>query len=101
MGRRKGLRAALAVVALWLLHDWLVPPRYAVDARAAVFAVDTYRARVSPSVSRFVVCRFKPTCSQYGREAILKYGFLFGGAKTIWRVARCGPWTEMGTNDAP
>jgi len=34
-------------------------------------------------------------------EAIAKYGFLVGGAKTVGRLARCGPWTKMGTVDSP
>jgi putative membrane protein insertion efficiency factor len=101
VGRSKSLRAAIAVVALWALHDFVVPPRYAIDARAAVFAIDAYRARVSPRISSFVQCRFQPTCSQYSRASILKHGFLFGGGKTLIRLVRCGPWTPRGTIDLP
>ncbi|HXH94946.1 MAG TPA: membrane protein insertion efficiency factor YidD [Thermoanaerobaculia bacterium] len=46
-------------------------------------------------------CRFTPTCSWYGHESIRKHGFLIGGAKTFWRIARCGPWTKLGTYDPP
>lgn len=88
-------------MAIWLAHDFIVAPRCAIDARAAVFAIDAYRARLSPQVGRFVVCRFKPTCSQYGREAILKYGFASGAVRTAVRIARCGPWTPAGTIDRP
>lgn len=41
-------------------------------------------------------CPFHPTCSSYGYEAIKKYGLIKGGAKTIWRVLRCNPWTKGG-----
>jgi uncharacterized protein len=104
MGRSKSSRARLifaAVVAAWIAHDLLVPPRYAFDARAAVAAIDQYRALVSPHLRGIVQCRFTPTCSWYGHESFRKHGFLIGGAKTFWRLARCGPWTKVGTVDLP
>lgn len=104
MGRSKSRRAwliAAIVVAAWAAHDLLVPPRYAVDACFALFAIESYQAHVSPHLRGVVQCRFTPTCSHYGHEAIAKYGFLVGGAKTIGRLARCGPWTKMGTVDLP
>src|SRR5207248_2668135 len=50
MGRSKSRRAWLiaALIAAWLAHDLLVPPRYAVDARFALFAIEGYQAHVSP-----------------------------------------------------
>ena len=103
MERGKGRRAALIAVAVgvWIAHDVLVPPRYAVDAQAAVAAIDSYRALVSPHLHGIVQCRFTPTCSLYGRESIRKYGLLRGGARTAWRLARCGPWTPLHTPDPP
>jgi len=41
-------------------------------------------------------CRFSPTCSQYGIEAIDKYGVIKGGAMTCWRIIRCNPWNKGG-----
>lgn len=41
-------------------------------------------------------CRFTPTCSQYGIEAISKYGVIRGGLKTNWRILRCNPWSKGG-----
>ena len=43
-------------------------------------------------------CRFNPSCSQYGLEAIEKYGIIKGGFKTAWRVIRCNPWNKGGTD---
>ena len=91
----------MIALALWLLHDFVVPPRYAVDARAAMLAIDGYRARVSPHLRGIVQCRFTPTCSEYGRESIRKYGFARGAFRTAVRIARCGPWTPKGTIDPP
>ena len=43
-------------------------------------------------------CRFYPTCSEYGAQAIEKYGIIKGGVKTIWRVLRCNPWNKGGND---
>lgn len=88
-----------AVVALLIVHDTAVAPKDALGARAALAAIDAYRASVSPALRSFVTCRFVPSCSQYGREAIARYGLLAGGTRTVWRIVRCGPWTKTGTVD--
>lgn len=41
-------------------------------------------------------CRFSPSCSEYGVEAITKYGVIRGGIMTIWRIFRCNPWNKGG-----
>lgn len=41
-------------------------------------------------------CRFNPTCSQYGVDAISKHGLIKGGAMTAWRILRCNPWNKGG-----
>lgn len=46
-------------------------------------------------------CRYTPTCSQYGIEAIKKHGPLKGGWLTIKRFARCNPWGGHGHDPVP
>ena len=41
-------------------------------------------------------CRFYPTCSHYGYQAIAKYGLFKGGWMAIWRVLRCQPFNAGG-----
>ncbi|HMB25865.1 MAG TPA: membrane protein insertion efficiency factor YidD [Patescibacteria group bacterium] len=41
-------------------------------------------------------CRFHPTCSEYGYQAVKKYGVIKGGLKATWRVLRCNPWSKGG-----
>jgi putative membrane protein insertion efficiency factor len=86
---------------VWIAYDVVIPPTRAWDARLAVAAIDQYRARVSPHLRGIIECRFTPTCSYYGRESVRKHGFWWGGAKTLWRLARCGPWTKAHTSDPP
>jgi len=41
-------------------------------------------------------CRFTPSCSEYGKGVILKYGVVVGGFKAVWRIMRCNPWNKGG-----
>lgn len=47
------------------------------------------------------VCRFTPSCSHYGYEAISKYGFIKGGWLTVKRLARCQPLHPGGYDPVP
>ena len=46
-------------------------------------------------------CRYSPTCSQYGLQAIKKYGPWKGGKLTIKRVFGCHPWGGEGYDPVP
>lgn len=105
MGRSESRRAlviagALLAVAV-IVHDVLVPVPRAFGARVALAGIGQYRAHVSRHLQGVVQCRFVPSCSVYGRESIRKYGLAVGGWRTVRRIARCGPWTKLGTVDPP
>ncbi|MCF8307623.1 MAG: membrane protein insertion efficiency factor YidD [Bacteroidales bacterium] len=46
-------------------------------------------------------CRYVPTCSAYGVEAISKHGPLRGGKLAIKRFASCNPWGGSGYDPVP
>jgi len=46
-------------------------------------------------------CRFTPSCSHYGYEAISKHGLIKGGWLTIKRIGRCNPWNPGGYDPVP
>lgn len=46
-------------------------------------------------------CRFYPTCSHYGYQAIYKYGAIKGSFMAIWRVLRCNPFNPGGYDPVP
>jgi uncharacterized protein len=46
-------------------------------------------------------CRFYPTCSHYGYQAVYKYGALKGGWMAAWRILRCNPWNPGGYDPIP
>jgi hypothetical protein len=58
-----------------------------------------YQYLISPSVG--LCCRFYPSCSQYGKEAIEKLGVLRGLILLIWRLARCHPFAKGGVDLVP
>lgn len=41
-------------------------------------------------------CRFYPTCSEYSKSAVSKYGLIIGAAKSVWRIIRCNPYSKGG-----
>jgi putative membrane protein insertion efficiency factor len=101
VSRRRRWIVAGVLLAL-LAVDFLLPPERQVSARLLLGAIDVYQATLSPLLGRSGVrCRFQPTCSHYGEMAIRKYGTVEGSLKTVWRIARCGPWTPAGTVDLP
>ncbi|MBT6808399.1 MAG: membrane protein insertion efficiency factor YidD [Flavobacteriales bacterium] len=46
-------------------------------------------------------CRYTPTCSHYGKEAIIKHGPFKGGLLTVKRISRCHPWGGSGEDLVP
>ena len=46
-------------------------------------------------------CRFYPSCSHYGYQAIYKHGAFKGTYLTVWRVLRCNPFNPGGFDPVP
>lgn len=46
-------------------------------------------------------CRFYPSCSHYGYQAIYKHGALKGSGMATWRVLRCNPFNPGGYDPVP
>lgn len=65
----------------------------------ALLGVKLYRVTLSPFLMSS--CRYYPTCSHYGEEALSKHGALKGGWLTIRRIARCNPLGGQGYDPVP
>ncbi len=46
-------------------------------------------------------CRFYPSCSHYGYQAIYKYGAIKGSVMAVWRLIRCNPFNPGGFDPVP
>ena len=46
-------------------------------------------------------CRFTPTCSEYARQALAKYGPFKGTWLAVRRILRCHPWGGSGYDPVP
>lgn len=46
-------------------------------------------------------CKYYPTCSNYGIEAVSEYGALVGFFVTLWRILRCNPFSKGGFDPVP
>ena len=97
---KKRALAAIAIILVAIALDLRRPPSEQWSTAAAVGGIHLYQATLSPLYGKLgVQCRFSPTCSHYGEEAVRKYGVARGGYLAAKRVLRCGPWTAAGTID--
>lgn len=64
-----------------------------------IAGIKGYRKYLSPM--KHVKCPYIPTCSEYGLEAVEKYGSLKGGMLAAWRILRCNPLSSGGFDPVP
>ena len=67
--------------------------------RLLLRAIRFYRAAISPK--KPAMCRYIPTCSEYGLEAVERFGAVKGGLLTLFRILRCNPWSRGGYDPVP
>lgn len=67
--------------------------------KIVIYLIDFYRKYLSPMKS--TKCPYFPTCSEYGREAVDKYGLVKGGLLAVWRILRCNPFSKGGYDPVP
>ena len=66
--------------------------------KIALFLISIYQKISALTPSR---CRFYPTCSEYTKQAIDRYGFLKGGWLGVKRICKCHPLNEGGYDPVP
>ena len=64
-----------------------------------LFMIYLYQKFISPMMP--ASCRYTPTCSQYSKESIIKYGPLKGAYLAFKRVIKCHPWGGSGYDPIP
>lgn len=68
-------------------------------AKMLILLFRLYQVTLSPYIGKS--CRYTPTCSNYGIEAVEKYGFFKGGWLTFKRILSCNPWGGSGYDPVP
>ena len=63
-----------------------------------VAAVWAYRLTLGPFLGG--QCKYHPSCSQYGIDALRQHGLAKGVILTGWRILRCNPWSKGGVDYA-
>ncbi len=72
-----------------------------------LFLIRLYQRTLSPDHGLLAhrhpygYCRYYPTCSDYGHNAIEQHGLIKGGLLTIKRIGRCHPWSQGGYDPVP
>lgn len=71
-----------------------------------VFLIFVYQRLFSPDHSFWAkkffphgYCKYYPTCSEYGKQALKKHGLIVGSTKAVWRILRCNPWSKGGIDN--
>ena len=62
-----------------------------------IFFINGYQKYISTYLqTKNIHCKFYPTCSEYAKQAIEKYGAGKGICLGIWRILRCNPFSKGG-----
>lgn len=64
-----------------------------------IFMIMFYKKYISPM--KATKCPYIPSCSDYGLEAVKKYGAIKGGCLAAWRILRCNPFSKGGFDPVP
>lgn len=67
--------------------------------RVVIKMIRMYQRYISPV--KMTKCPYIPTCSNYGLQAVEKYGVIKGGLLAAWRVIRCNPLSRGGYDPVP
>ncbi len=70
-----------------------------IPARMMIVLIRGYQLTLSAFLGR--QCRYLPTCSEYAREAVQRYGALSGAWLAVRRIGRCHPWGGSGYDPVP
>ncbi|PIP19734.1 MAG: membrane protein insertion efficiency factor YidD [Candidatus Omnitrophica bacterium CG08_land_8_20_14_0_20_41_16] len=59
--------------------------------RISLFLIEAYQTYFRWALPP--ACRFIPSCSEYTKQAIVKYGLIKGGFKGLIRISSCHPFS--------
>ncbi|MFN8080180.1 MAG: membrane protein insertion efficiency factor YidD [Kineosporiaceae bacterium] len=78
---------------------WIARFTWNVPRNVLIGFIRLWRAVLSPLYGP--TCKYYPSCSAYGLDAVRAHGAVQGAALTLWRIVRCNPWSDGGIDDVP
>ena len=69
--------------------------------KLSLLFIRVYQHTLGPIFGLMSSCRYDPTCSRYGSEAISRFGARRGWWLAVRRIARCAPWGGSGHDPVP
>lgn len=65
--------------------------------KICIYLIEWYQKNISKFLeTRNIRCKFCPTCSEYTKQAIEKYGVLKGCILGLARILKCNPFSKGG-----
>ena len=62
-----------------------------------LFLIKIYQKYISPITVHYnIKCKYFPTCSEYTKQAIEKYGAFYGSFLGVKRILKCNPFSKGG-----
>lgn len=61
--------------------------------------IKLYQNFISPLLPS--TCRYSPTCSEYTKQSLVKFGLIKGSIVSIKRIIKCNPWGGSGYDPVP
>ncbi len=74
-----------------ILHNVILIPR-----KIEIFLISGYQKHISPGLGKR--CIYYPTCSEYTRQAVDKYGIIKGNWLGLKRILKCNPFSKGGVD---
>jgi uncharacterized protein len=90
------------IIGLLISLDGFRAPERQIVSRGVVRVIEGYQHYISRGIlsrHNINICRYTPTCSEYTRQSLLKYGLYRGGARGFYRILRCNPWSRGGVDE--
>lgn len=67
-----------------------------IPKKLGILLIEFYQKNISPSLGRR--CIYYPTCSEYTKQAVDKYGIIKGSILGMYRIIRCNPFSKGGVD---
>jgi putative membrane protein insertion efficiency factor len=88
-----------SMLAALVLFDSIRPPSDQITVKVLIAGIRAYQKTCVPIVSRWVCCRYRPTCSHYCIQALQRHGIGKGTRLCVRRLLSCTKEVPPGTPD--